>query len=117
MFSVFKNNRRNVQNAFFREDNNFWKVLRTGDETITITETSPTSKLKQVVIDNVPVSTDIDWTFLIDLENKIPVLSKIEYTKTTEKALVIKTDTRIYVFMFELKSGLKAEDDNDISGI
>ncbi len=116
MYNDFKKNRIKVQKALL--ETGFWQIFKEEHTPFCITETSNSSSLKKVTIDDFPISDDEnERVFIIHLENNIPVFSKIEYTKTTEKVVLLLSADIIYVFMFELKSSLQAEDDNDISAI
>ena len=113
MFSVFKDNRRKVQKAFF--DTGFWQILE--NDTLTLEEKGANAELKAVKITNIPLAKDMEMAYLINLELEIPILANAPKTKTTEKALLLLTDKMLFVFMFELKSSLQADDNNDISAI
>jgi hypothetical protein len=116
MYNYFKKNRIKVQKALL--ETNFWQIFKEEHSPFCITETSNSSSLKKVFIENFPISNDdSECVFIIHLENNIPVFSKIEHTKTSEKVVLLLASDTIYVFMFELKSSLQAEDDNDISAI
>ena len=113
MYSVFKNNRKKVQKAFF--ETGFWEIL--DDNVLTLEENGTNATLRKVEITNIPVSKEIEMAYLINLELDIPILANAPNAKTTEKALLLVSESWCYVFMFELKSSLQAEDDNDISAI
>ena len=113
MYSVFKKNRRKVQKAFF--ETGFWKIQK--ENTLIIEENGTSATLRKVEITNIPISKDIDMAYLMNLESNIPIFANAPNTKTTEKALLLVSEAWCYVFIFELKSSLQAEDDNDISAI
>lgn len=115
MFSAFKDNRRIIQKALF--DTGFWEIIQE-DNTIILEEKKESAKLKQVKIEHIPVSSSrVENAYLINLELEIPILGNSPKTKTTEKALLLISEATCYIFMFELKSSLQADDDNDISAI
>ena len=113
MYSVFKNNRRKVQKAFF--DTRFWEIL--SDDTLTLEEDGKSAELQKVEITNIPISKDMEMAYLIHLEWNTPILANAPKTKTVEKALLLISETMLFIFMFELKSSLQADDENDISAI
>jgi hypothetical protein len=113
MYSDFKDNRRKVQKALF--STGLWKKLQ--DDTLILEEKKEGAELKKIEITNIPLDKDIDMVYLIDLELDVPILGRSEKAKKTEKALLLITDLMVYIFMFELKSSLQADDENDISGI
>lgn len=113
MYSDFKDNRRKVQKAFF--DTGFWKIQ--DKDTLIIEEKDKNAELKAVEITNIPITKDMDMAYLMNLESDIPVLANAPNTKTTEKALLLISDALVCIFLFELKSSLQADDENDISAI
>ena len=114
MFSAFKDNRRIIQKALF--DTDFWEVIK--EYTLILKEKNKSAKLKHVEIEYIPVSSrGVENAYLINLELEIPILGNSPNTKTTEKALLLISEAMCYIFMFELKSSLQADDDNDISAI
>jgi hypothetical protein len=113
MHSDFKDNRKKVQKALF--STGFWKKLQ--DDTLILEEKKENAELKKIEITNIPLAKDIDMVYLIDLELNVPILGRTEKAKTMEKALLLITDPMVYIFMFELKSSLQADDENDISAI
>ena len=113
MLSIFRDNRRRVQNAFF--DTGFWQILE--NDTLILEEKGERVTLNEVKITNIPISKEVDMAYLINLELEIPIFGNAPKTKTTEKALLLISESACYIYMFELKSSLQADDKNDISAI
>lgn len=103
--NYFTKNRKRVHQAFFRE--HFLSPLIDNSEAIVIEEKNERATLKEVVIENFPMTDEFrPKSYLLDLELEKAILGKIHATHTTEKALLLFTYDRLVVFMIEMKSSL-----------
>lgn len=112
----FRNNRYKVQQ--FYQQTNFLKGLSKQDLPISIKE-GGVSSLKEVVIKNFPVSNEIaPKSWLLDLENKTPLLASNNYgIQTAEKALLLFTYDKLIIFMVEMKASLQSKGSGSIDSI
>lgn len=116
MYSDFIKNRKAVQKALF--ESKFWEVFDNLQEPFTIIENGSKAILKKIVINNVPITSDIERSFIINLEQQTTLFATTH--KTVEKALLLIGNPFVEIFMFELKSDLshyEADEEADFSGI
>ena len=103
--SYFHKNRKHVQQAFFVE--RFLIPLVDKSEAILIEEKDKRATLKEVIIDNFPITDEFrPKSYLLELELEKPIIGKVHATHTTEKALLLLTYDRLIIFMVEMKSSL-----------
>ncbi len=113
----FRDNRINIQNAFLSED---FLIPLINEDSYKITEKKAKfEKLGNVTITGIPCSEDDirPKSWILDLEIDKPVFANPQFTKTTEKALIVLSEKMLWIFMIEMKNSLQPHNSDKQEGI